>query len=62
MEVDTLRMLLSVATQQDLEVHQLDVKTAFLNGDLAEEIYLTPPPGVKRPHCVSAHDPLVALA
>jgi hypothetical protein len=45
----TLRMLLSIAAKQDLEVHQLDVKTAFLNGDLAEEVYLTPPPGVKGP-------------
>jgi hypothetical protein len=45
----TLRMLLSIAVKEDLEVHQLDVKTAFLNEDLAEEVYLTPPTGVKGP-------------
>jgi hypothetical protein len=45
----TLRKLLSIAMKYDLEVHQLDVKTTFLNGDLQEEVYLTPPPGVKCP-------------
>jgi hypothetical protein len=45
----TLRMLLSTAVKEDLDVHQLDVKTAFLNGDLAEEVYLTPPTGVQGP-------------
>lgn len=43
----TLRMLLSIAADQDLELHQLDVKTAFLNGDLQEEVYLMPPTGAK---------------
>jgi hypothetical protein len=45
----TLRMLLSIAVKEDLEVNQLDFDTAFLNGDLAEENYLTSPTGVKGP-------------
>ena len=41
----TLRLLLSIAAQKTYDVHQLDVKTAFLNGELDEEVYLEPPEG-----------------
>jgi hypothetical protein len=43
--ISTLRVLLSLAAQEDLEVHQLDVQTASLNGDLTEELYMKCPPG-----------------
>lgn len=39
------RVLLAKAAQEDLEIHQVDIKTAFLNGDLEEEVYVTQPPG-----------------
>ena len=41
----TIHSLLTLVAQHDLEVHQVDVKAAFLNGELEEEIYLCPPPG-----------------
>jgi hypothetical protein len=36
----TLRLLLSHAMENDLEIRQFDVSSAFLNGDLAETVYL----------------------
>jgi hypothetical protein len=42
---NSIRILLALAAQHDLEVHQMDVKTAFLNGVLDEEIYMEQPEG-----------------
>jgi len=42
---DTTRALLSMVAKYDLELDQMDVKTAFLNGDLDEDIYMKQPPG-----------------
>ena len=41
----TICSLLALAAQHNPKVHQINVKTAFLNGELEEEIYLHPPPG-----------------
>ena len=38
-------ILLTLAAQLDLKVHQMDIKTAFLNGKLEHEIFMCPPPG-----------------
>ena len=40
-----IRALLSLSAFYDLELHQMDVKCAFLNGDLDHEIYMTQPEG-----------------
>eukprot|EP00253_Pinus_taeda_P015845 PITA_15845 len=44
-KLNTIRMLISLATKHKWQLHQLDVKSAFLNGDLKEEIYLVQPEG-----------------
>lgn len=41
----TFRILMSVAGVNNYHVKQFDVKTAFLNGDIEEEIYMKQPPG-----------------
>jgi len=40
---DSIRTLLSIAAVKDYEIYQLDVKTAFLHGDLNETIYMEQP-------------------
>jgi hypothetical protein len=42
---ESLRLLLALAALEDWEVHQMDVKSAFLNGVLDEEIYMEQPQG-----------------
>ena len=42
----SIRAILSIGASLDLEIHQMDVKTAFLNGDLIEDIYMDVPEGI----------------
>ena len=43
----SIRILLAVAASLDYEIWQMDVKTAFLNGNLNEDIYMQQPEGFK---------------
>ena len=43
--VTSIRMLIAIAALYNLEIYQMDVKTAFLNGELKEEIYMEQPEG-----------------
>ena len=43
--IETVRVLLALAAHGGWEVHHMDVKSAFLNGDLTETVYVQQPPG-----------------
>ena len=40
---DSFRIIMALMAHYDLELHQMDVKTAFLNGNLYENIYMAQP-------------------
>ena len=42
---DSFRVIMALVAHFDMELHQMDVKTAFLNGDLNEEVYMMQPEG-----------------
>jgi hypothetical protein len=42
---DTIRLVLAISATLDLEIEQIDIKTAFLNGVLEETIYMKLPDG-----------------
>ena len=44
-KTDSIRLLLAFAAAHDFEIHQVDVKSAFLNGKLEEVIYMRQPKG-----------------
>ena len=45
----TLRLACGIAVRYNMHMHKMDVKTAFLHGNLEEEIYMKPLPGSKPP-------------
>eukprot|EP00253_Pinus_taeda_P027315 PITA_27315 len=55
-KVTSIRLLLSVAVAFDFKVEQMDVKTAFLHGDLEEEIYMKQPEGFACPKTQEEED------
>jgi len=42
---DSFRIIIDLVAHYDLELHQMDVKTAFLNGDLYEDVSMAQPKG-----------------
>ena len=38
--ITSIRMLIAITALNNMEIHQMDVKTVFLNGELDEEVYM----------------------
>ena len=57
---DSFRIIMALVAHYDLELYQMDVKTAFLNGDLEKNVYIAQPKkfycGRKRTHGVSPEE------
>ena len=50
----SIRTLIMIGVSHDFEMHQMDVKTALLNGDLNEKIYMTVPEGIDHDDAIIA--------
>ena len=48
--LEAIRIFLAYAAHANFKVYQMDVKSAFLNGDLEEEVYVSQPPGFEDPN------------
>jgi Reverse transcriptase (RNA-dependent DNA polymerase) len=46
--MSSIWVVLGLAASLDLEIEQLDVKTAFLHGDLEEKLYMEQPEGFEK--------------
>ena len=43
--MESVQLLLALAAAKDWRIHHLDVKSAFLNGELTETVFVRQPPG-----------------
>ncbi|KAL4368893.1 hypothetical protein GQ457_05G021040 [Hibiscus cannabinus] len=43
--MDTVRMIIALGAQRGWKIYQLDVKSAFLHGELSEDVYVEQPMG-----------------
>mgnify|MGYP003342673562 CR=1 FL=1 len=44
--LDSIHILLAYANHHDITLYQMDIKSAFLNGEIEEEVYVKQPPAL----------------
>lgn len=49
--LETIWLIIALTAQEGWKVHHMDVKSALLNGDLNEEVYVAQPPGYIEKYC-----------
>ena len=49
--LEAIRLLIAFAAHMECTIHQMDVKSAFLNGYLKEEVFIKQPPGLESKEC-----------
>ncbi|XP_073967102.1 uncharacterized protein [Choristoneura fumiferana] len=54
--LETVRLMMAIAVEMDLEIHQVDINTAYLNGNLDEQIYMRIPRLLEECLLKLAHD------
>ena len=63
--LEAIRILLAFAASKGFKLYQMDVKSAFLNGYIEEEVYVRQPPGFENPkfpnHVFKLHKALYGL-
>ena len=63
--LESIRILLAYANHHDITLYQMDIKSAFLNGEIEEEVYVKQPPGFINPkklnHVYKLHKALYGL-
>ena len=47
--LESIRILLAYANHHNITLYQMDIKSAFLNGEIEEEVYVKQPPGFVNP-------------
>nr|GEV76636.1 retrovirus-related Pol polyprotein from transposon TNT 1-94 [Tanacetum cinerariifolium] len=47
--IETIRIFIAIAASKNMTIYQMDVKTAFVNGELKEEVYVSQPEGFVDP-------------
>lgn len=62
-KLTSIKMLLSLSAVQNLSIHQMDVQTAFLNGEINEDVFIKAPKclNVKEGYCLKLNKALYGL-